>query len=131
MIEHLDPLARFERVDAVLAPDVDDQRQIPRGQVTTYGTIAALCGQPLASRAVGYALRALPPSSASATPAPVGSNPNGGIDWAVVRATQGHPEPYGVRWFEYGNESYHGGHRGSEPGERTDVDAELVGRGQG
>lgn len=46
----------YERVYAIT-------RQIPRGQVTTYGTIAALCGQPLASRAVGYALRALPPTS--------------------------------------------------------------------
>lgn len=42
--------------------------------------------------------------------APVGSNPNGGIDWAMVRARQGHPDPYGVRWFEYGNETYTGSH---------------------
>lgn len=42
--------------------------------------------------------------------APVGRNPNGGIDWAAVRAKQGHVEPYGVRWFEYGNETYHGNH---------------------
>lgn len=42
--------------------------------------------------------------------APAGSNPNGGIDWAMVRARQGHPEPYGVRWFEYGNETYTGSH---------------------
>ena len=39
-----------------------------------------------------------------------GSNPNGGTDWAAVRAGDGHPEPYGVVWFEYGNESYHGDH---------------------
>lgn len=42
--------------------------------------------------------------------APVGRNPNGGIDWASVRAKQGHVEPYGVRWFEFGNETYHGNH---------------------
>lgn len=30
--------------------------QIPRGQVATYGQIAILCGNPNASRAVGYAL---------------------------------------------------------------------------
>lgn len=30
--------------------------QIPRGKVATYGQIAALCGSPKASRAVGYAL---------------------------------------------------------------------------
>ena len=36
--------------------------------------------------------------------AEVGTNPNGGIDWAAVRAANGHPEPYGVRYFEIGNE---------------------------
>lgn len=35
-------------------------RLIPRGRVTTYGAIAALAGNPMAPRAVGYALRALP-----------------------------------------------------------------------
>lgn len=34
----------------------------------------------------------------------VGENPNGGIDWAAVRAENGHPEPYGVTQFEIGNE---------------------------
>ncbi len=33
-----------------------------------------------------------------------GSNPNGGVDWAAVRAENGHPEPYGVTYFEIGNE---------------------------
>ena len=41
----------------------DAVRLIPAGRVTTYGTIAAMCGQPMASRAVGYALRALPPET--------------------------------------------------------------------
>ena len=36
--------------------------------------------------------------------AEVGTNPNGGIDWAKVRADNGHPEPYNVRFFEIGNE---------------------------
>ena len=36
--------------------------------------------------------------------AKVGTNPNGGIDWAAVRAENGHPEPYNVRYFEIGNE---------------------------
>ena len=31
-------------------------KQIPKGKVATYGQIAALCGSPRASRAVGYAL---------------------------------------------------------------------------
>jgi len=43
-----------------------------------------------------------------------GSNPNGGEDWAAVRAADGHPEPYDVVWFEYGNESYHGEHKSAE-----------------
>lgn len=30
--------------------------------------------------------------------------------WAMKRAAAGHPEPYGVRWFELGNESDHGNH---------------------
>jgi alpha-N-arabinofuranosidase len=47
--------------------------------------------------------------------APVGSNPNGGVDWAAVRARQGHPDPYGVRWFEYGNETEHGTHELNSP----------------
>lgn len=47
--------------------------------------------------------------------APLGKNPNGGIDWAAVRAADGHIEPYGVVWFEYGNETPHGAHRPGEP----------------
>ncbi|MNR94146.1 Methylated-DNA--protein-cysteine methyltransferase [compost metagenome] len=38
-------------------------RAIPPGRVTTYGTIAAMVGRPMAARAVGYALRALPEGS--------------------------------------------------------------------
>lgn len=33
-----------------------------------------------------------------------GSNPGGGIDWAAVRAANGHEEPYNVTEFEIGNE---------------------------
>lgn len=33
-----------------------------------------------------------------------GSNPNGGTDWAAVRAENGHEKPYGVTRFEIGNE---------------------------
>ena len=35
-------------------------RQIPHGNVVTYGQVAALLGAPRAARAVGYALRFLP-----------------------------------------------------------------------
>jgi alpha-N-arabinofuranosidase len=41
----------------------------------------------------------------------VGENRNGGQDWAEVRAADGQREPWGVRWFEFGNEVFHGGHR--------------------
>ncbi|MBI3923350.1 MAG: hypothetical protein HY318_18155 [Armatimonadetes bacterium] len=40
-----------------------------------------------------------------------GANPNGGKDWAAVRGADGHPKPYKVVWFEYGNEDYHGEHK--------------------
>ena len=30
--------------------------------------------------------------------------------WAMKRMAWGHAEPYGVKWFELGNESYHGNH---------------------
>ena len=40
--------------------------------------------------------------------APQGSHPNGGTAWADVRAKNGHPEPYGIRYFEIGNEMYCG-----------------------
>jgi alpha-N-arabinofuranosidase len=33
-----------------------------------------------------------------------GSNPRGGIDWAARRAENGHPDPYGVKYWEIGNE---------------------------
>ena len=35
-----------------------------------------------------------------------GSNPNGGTDWAAVRAANGRPEPYNVKLFEIGNEPW-------------------------
>lgn len=38
-------------------------RRVPRGTVTTYGHIAALCGKPRAARTVGWALHALPDDS--------------------------------------------------------------------
>jgi alpha-N-arabinofuranosidase len=37
----------------------------------------------------------------------VTGNPNGGVDWADVRAANGHPSPYGIRWWEIGNEQHH------------------------
>ncbi len=49
-----------------------------------------------------------------------GSNRAGGTDWAAVRARNGHRKPYGVRYWEIGNEIY----IGERPGRRwghTDV----------
>ncbi|HOX54766.1 MAG TPA: alpha-L-arabinofuranosidase C-terminal domain-containing protein [Candidatus Omnitrophota bacterium] len=40
-----------------------------------------------------------------------GSNLNGGIDWAKQRAKNVHPLPYGVNYFEIGNEVYDGDSR--------------------
>jgi len=39
-------------------------RRIPRGRVATYGQVAKLAGLPGRARQVGYALHALPPSTA-------------------------------------------------------------------
>ncbi|GBD95578.1 intracellular exo-alpha-(1-_5)-L-arabinofuranosidase [bacterium BMS3Abin06] len=36
---------------------------------------------------------------------------DGDHPWAERRAKNGHPEPYGVRYFEFGNEVMHGDHR--------------------
>lgn len=33
-----------------------------------------------------------------------GSNPGGGTDWASVRASNGHAQPYGIHFWEMGNE---------------------------
>ena len=41
-----------------------------------------------------------------------GANPNGGTDYATLRTEDRHPEPYRVIWFEYGNETDHGDHKG-------------------
>jgi methylated-DNA-protein-cysteine methyltransferase-like protein len=51
----------FERVYALV-------REIPRGQVVTYGQIAAMLGVPRGARAVGWALRALPEAQAARVP---------------------------------------------------------------
>ncbi len=37
------------------------------------------------------------------------SNPGGGIDWAAVRADNGHKEPYHVKYWELGNEEIYPG----------------------
>lgn len=60
--------------------------------------------------------------------APVGLNVNGGIDWAAVRAKQGYPEPFEVKWFEFGNETDHGPHAINEPTNGTPMSASEYSR---
>jgi len=40
------------------------------------------------------------------------SNPGGGIDWAEVRAANGHPAPYGIKIWNIGNEPWASGEYG-------------------
>jgi len=40
------------------------------------------------------------------------SNPGGGIDWAEVRAANGHPAPYGIKIWNIGNEPWAAGEYG-------------------
>jgi methylated-DNA-protein-cysteine methyltransferase-like protein len=54
------PLGKSSTHDVILAV----VRQIPRGRVATYGQIAALAGLARQPRLVGYALHALPASTA-------------------------------------------------------------------
>ena len=57
-------------------------KRIPRGRVTTYGHVAALCGKPRAARTVGWALHALP--DASGVPWHRVINAQGGISISKV-----------------------------------------------
>ena len=54
-------------------------RQIPRGKVVTYGQVAAILGHPRAARAVGHALRMLPPMLVRVVPWQRVINSSGGI----------------------------------------------------
>ncbi|MCS6926800.1 MAG: methylated-DNA--[protein]-cysteine S-methyltransferase [Candidatus Binatia bacterium] len=53
--------------------------QVPRGKVVTYGQVAALLGAPRAARAVGTALRYLPPALSRRVPWQRVINAAGGI----------------------------------------------------
>jgi hypothetical protein len=44
-----------------------------------------------------------------------GSNPNGGKDWAAQRALDGSPEPFAVKYWEIGNETYGSWEVGYDP----------------
>lgn len=61
-------------------------RLIPRGRVTTYGHLAALAGRPMSPRAVGYALRVLPPDS--------------DVPWQRVINAQGKVSPRAIGFHE-------------------------------
>ncbi len=64
--------------------------QVPRGKVVTYGQVAAILGAPRAARAVGAALRFLPPSLHRKIPWQRVINAQGGISIRgdVVRAEE-------------------------------------------
>ncbi|NOT54853.1 MAG: methylated-DNA--[protein]-cysteine S-methyltransferase [Deltaproteobacteria bacterium] len=53
--------------------------QVPKGKVVTYGQVAALLGAPRAARAVGTALRYLPPPLSRSVPWQRVINSSGGI----------------------------------------------------
>jgi methylated-DNA-protein-cysteine methyltransferase-like protein len=53
-------MARRRRPRTFYDDVYDLVRRVPRGRVTTYGHVAALCGKPRAARTVGWALHALP-----------------------------------------------------------------------
>lgn len=53
--------------------------QVPRGRVVTYGQVATLLGAPRAARAVGAALRYLPPALSQRVPWQRVINAAGGI----------------------------------------------------
>ncbi len=54
-------------------------RQVPRGKVVTYGQVASILGHPRAARAVGQALRMLPPMLVRTVPWQRVINANGRI----------------------------------------------------
>jgi methylated-DNA-protein-cysteine methyltransferase related protein len=54
-------------------------RRVPRGKVVTYGQVAAILGHPRAARAVGTALRQLPPVLQRTVPWQRVINATGGI----------------------------------------------------
>ena len=55
--------------------------QIPKGKVVTYGQVAALLGVPRGARAVGAALRHLPPSLTRTVPWQRVINASGGVSF--------------------------------------------------
>jgi hypothetical protein len=44
-----------------------------------------------------------------------GTNPNGGVDWAAQRASDGFDEPFAVQYWEVGNEAYGSWEVGYDP----------------
>lgn len=64
--------------------------RVPKGKVVTYGQVAALLGAPRAPRAVGAALRNLPPPLSKKVPWQRVINASGGISFRgdVIRAEE-------------------------------------------
>ena len=80
--------------------------RVPKGKVVTYGQVAALLGAPRAPRAVGTALRHLPPQLSRTVPWQRVINASGGISIRgdLVRAEQQRwlLEDEGVRFSRHG-----------------------------
>ena len=98
-----------EPFDSVYGPDENQRFVAAIGAATTIMTNATTQTPQDAADFVEY------------LNAPVGANPNGGTDWARVRAANGHPEPYGIRVWELGNELYLGNQvywRSTDPDKR-------------
>jgi alpha-N-arabinofuranosidase len=55
-----------------------------------------------------------------------GRNPRGGVDWVARRAANGRRQPYRVRYFEVGNEDYHGDHRDVKSVSAVDYAAQFA-----
>jgi alpha-N-arabinofuranosidase len=51
------------------------------------------------------------PGNAAALVEYLNGPPDAGHPWAMKRKAGGHAAPYGVKWFELGNESVHGNHK--------------------
>ncbi|MBL7260133.1 alpha-L-arabinofuranosidase C-terminal domain-containing protein [Paractinoplanes lichenicola] len=89
---------QFSPTDSRFGPDENEKLADAIGGKTT---VMVPTINRTAADAANYVEYMNSPADGAAT------NPNGGTDWAEVRAANGHPAPYGIRYWEYGNEPYH------------------------
>ncbi|MFI5694127.1 hypothetical protein ACIA58_19930 [Kribbella sp. NPDC051586] len=82
-----------------------DEEEALAGQIGAKTMVMVPSINQTATDAADYVEYMNSPSDGAAT------NPNGGTDWAEVRAANGHPAPYGIKTWEYGNEPFLDGQR--------------------